>query len=61
MKKLSRRQFLRTGAIGAASLAARPLLGARAPGFLRSGGDILFKAYPHASMPEMTWAYAADE
>ncbi len=61
METFSRRQFLRTGALGAAAFAGSSFIGGGAPHFLRSGGDTLFRAYPPARMPAMTWAYASDE
>ncbi len=66
MKEMSRRDFLRTGATGAAVLAASPLLN-RFPGAITSlprlakKGDLVFVPHPHPAMPAIDFVYASDE
>ncbi len=61
MSTLSRRQFLRTGAFGAAALAGSCVIAPLSPLILRSPGETVFRAYPPPRMPAMSWAYASDE
>ncbi|HNW59153.1 MAG TPA: endo-1,4-beta-xylanase [bacterium] len=60
MTPLSRRDFLRTGGLGAAAVLSGAFSG---PGalFAKPPGDLLFRPYPHPWMPEFTSAYLADE
>jgi GH35 family endo-1,4-beta-xylanase len=61
MENLSRRQFLRTGALGAAAVAGSHFITPLSPLILRSPEEAVFRAYPPARMPAMSWAYASDE
>ncbi len=66
MKHMSRRDFLKTGATGAAVIAASPLVkhlpasSAPVPRVPKKG-DLLFVPHPHADMPAIDFAYASDE
>lgn len=62
MRTLSRRNFLKTGALGTAAIAASGSLlsGWAAPSIIRKGSDLLFRPYPHPWMPKMDFAYLAD-
>lgn len=59
LNQLSRRHFLKTGAVGtAATLLAGP--GAWARPLVGSRDSIVLRPYPHRVMPPLTFAYAAD-
>ena len=58
---LNRREFLRTSALAAGALAVPFGSGLAGPGIHVPGRDVVFRPYPHPYMPELTWAYAADE
>jgi len=61
MDSLTRRQFLKTGGISAAALAASPLISRWPNVFPQTNGDLVFRPYPHPRMPEMSFVYATDE
>lgn len=58
MCALSRRDFLKSGALGAAALGTGFL--DRPPLFAAAARERIFRAWPHPWMPEFTTAYAAD-
>ncbi|MGE5680714.1 MAG: endo-1,4-beta-xylanase [Bacillota bacterium] len=61
MNTISRRKFIKYASIGAAGLAASPVL-YKFPGlYAKSRKDMTFKPYPHPWMPKMDFAYLADE
>lgn len=61
MKPISRRRFVRSAALGAAALAAAPYVRAASPFVLTRPEGITFLPYPHPHMPELSFAYCADE
>jgi len=60
MNKLSRRQVLRTGALGAAGLALAPFTAGWASARPRTQAPLVLRPYPHPMMPALNWAYATD-
>ena len=58
MNPLSRRQVLKTGALGAAGLALAPLTAGWASARPRTQAPLVLRPYPHPMMPAMEWAYA---
>jgi endo-1,4-beta-xylanase len=61
MSSISRRKFLKTGALGTAGLAAAPLISSFPKGYTKiTSGEMVFKPYPNLWMPKMEFAYAAD-
>lgn len=58
MNKLSRRQALKTGALGAAGLALAPFTAGWASARPRTQAPLVLRPYPHPMMPAMEWAYA---
>ncbi len=61
MSGVSRREFLRTGALTAGGLAVAPLLPSPSPLIASTPKDLVFRPYAHPQMPPLTWAYATDE
>jgi len=61
MGSVSRRKFIKTGALGAAAAAAAPVLTGFEKVLPKLSGEMIFKPYPHPWMPKMDFAYAADE
>ena len=61
MKDISRRSFLKTGALGALATALVPMTADWSPVFARSGSELIFRPFPHPWMPEFNYVYAADE
>ena len=61
MNSISRRNFLRAGALGASVLAVSPLQRAFSHHIALPPREIVFRPFPNAAMPPLTWAYAADE
>lgn len=61
MGLLTRRQFLKNGAIGAAALAASPLVSSWSTAFAQTRDELILRPYPHPRMPEMSFVYATDE
>ena len=59
--ELSRRTFLKSGALGVAGLAASPVLGKLSHVISIPERDIVFRPFPNASMPPLSFVYAADE
>ncbi len=60
MTPLTRRDFLRTGGLGAAAAMAGVFSGTPSL-FAKPAGDLLFRPYPHPWMPDFNSAYLADE
>ena len=58
MSKLSRRQVLKTGALGAAGLALTPFTAGWTSARPRTKAPLVLRPYPHPLMPAMEWAYA---
>jgi GH35 family endo-1,4-beta-xylanase len=61
MNQLSRRDFLKTSALGAAALGISPLLSGWPSVFAKTGSELVFRPYPHPLMPVMPLVYATDE
>lgn len=61
MKDISRRSFLKTGALGALATALVPITADWSSVFARSASELIFRPFPHPWMPEFNYAYAADE
>lgn len=61
MSPVSRRKFLKTGAIGTASMIASPIMKNYSRIYSSVNADMIFKPYPHPWMPKMDFVYAADE
>jgi endo-1,4-beta-xylanase len=61
MNSLSRRKFLKAGALGSAAAAFSPALFGGINLFAKSNTDFILRPYPHAWMPEIKFAYLADE
>jgi endo-1,4-beta-xylanase len=57
----SRRSFLRSSVLGAGALALSPYFPPIGPLVGATSRDVVFRPYPHPSMPPPTWAYGADE
>ena len=60
MSTFSRRQLLKTGALGAAGLMLTPFASARSTVHLHMPQDLTFRPYPHPLMPKLSFAYATD-
>ena len=60
MKHINRRNFIKKTAIGSAAIAASPYIGWSSI-FAKTARDIVFKPYPHEWMPDIRFAYLADE
>ena len=58
---MNRRSFLRSTALGTGVLAVAPLTSSFGSAFALQKRDVIFRPYPHPSMPDLAWAYAADE
>ena len=61
MAHFTRRAFLKTGLVGAATAAGTPFLGRYAPLFARPAKELVFRPYPTQTMPPISFVYAADE
>ena len=61
MSTFTRRDFLRTGALGASAFAVSPIERALSPLVTLPAKEMVFRPYPSPAMPPLTWAYAADE
>ena len=61
MKSHNRRSFLRSAALGTGAMALSPVLQPMSSWFIPSGKGLIFRPYPHPFMPELNWAYAADQ
>ncbi|MBI4427967.1 MAG: endo-1,4-beta-xylanase [Ignavibacteriales bacterium] len=61
MNKTTRRTFLRTASFGAGALAIAPAASHLARAFIIPRRDVVFRPYPHPSMPPLSFVYAADE
>ena len=63
MKKLSRRNFLKTGALSTAAVAASSSLftGWAKPARIKKDTDLFFQPFPHPWMPAIDFAYLTDE
>jgi len=61
MSILTRRTFLKSGALGATALGLHPLIGGRTRLWAGPPRDLVFRPYPHPSMPAMSFAYLTDE
>lgn len=61
MGSVSRRRFIKTGALGAAAAAAAPVLTGFEKVIPKLSGEMILKPYPNPWMPKMDFAYAADE
>jgi len=61
LNSFSRRQFLKTGTMGAAALAASPFVSRWPTAIPQIGEELIFRPYPHPRMPEMPLVYASDE
>lgn len=61
MNTITRRRFLRNGALGASAIALSPFQGKLSPLVALPAKELVFRPYPSAVMPPLTWAYAADE
>lgn len=59
MQSVSRRSFLKAGAVGAAASLVAPAAWARS--FIPSRDEIMLRPYPHPLQPDLTFAYATDE
>lgn len=59
MHALTRRSFLKTGALGAAASLVAPAAWARS--LIPSRDEIVLRPYPHPLQPELHFAYATDE
>jgi endo-1,4-beta-xylanase len=57
MDILTRRSFLKTGALGAGAILAHSRF---SPLFASTLNQMVFRPYPTQGMPNMTWAYASD-
>lgn len=60
MNKLSRRQALKRGALGAAGLALAPFAGGWTSARPRTQTPLVLRPYPHPMMPAMGMVYASD-
>ncbi|HEX9654210.1 MAG TPA: endo-1,4-beta-xylanase [bacterium] len=58
---ISRRDFLKGGAAGVSALATASLVPGWRSVYASTQSDLVFKLYPHHWMPEVKFAYAADE
>lgn len=61
IKSLSRREFLKTGAMSAAAFSAAPLISNWSTLFAHTNSELLLRPYPHPLMPAMSFVYATDE
>ncbi len=57
MNQISRREFLKTGAMGVAALTVSPWASISP----HTRGELVFRLYPHPLMPAMSFVYATDE
>jgi endo-1,4-beta-xylanase len=60
MTKLTRREALKRGALGATGLALTPFATGWAPAVPRTRRELVFRPYPHPLMPPVDFAYATD-
>jgi endo-1,4-beta-xylanase len=60
MNQINRRNFIKRAAIGTVAVAASPYIGWSSV-YAKTDKDIVFKPYPHEWMPEINFAYLADE
>ncbi len=61
MQTISRRQFLKSSAVGAAAVAASPLISGWGTVFARTQNDAIFRPHLHPWMSDLTFGYLADE
>ncbi len=62
MQRYTRRNFIRSGIIGAAAAAAAPVVnGYTHANVILSEREVVFKPIPHRYMPPLNWAYATDQ
>ena len=60
MKQLTRRELLRTGALGLAATAASPALKAWSTAVPLFKSDLILRPYPHPLTEKVDWAYLTD-
>jgi GH35 family endo-1,4-beta-xylanase len=60
MSILTRRTFLKSGAMSAAALGLQSAVGSRTRLAAMPADELVFRPYPHASMPAMSFAYLTD-
>ena len=61
MSILTRRTFLKSGAMGAAAFGLHSAIGGPTRLWAGPPRDLVFRPYPHPSMPAMSFAYLTDE
>ena len=61
MQLKSRRDFIKTGTLALGATLTAPLYVNNKSFLAKTASPLTFRPYPHRWMPEITWAYAADE
>src|SRR3972149_3037207 len=60
MNRVTRRTFLRSGILGAAALAASPIVSLSSSFSIRATDKLTFRPHPDPQMPPLGFVYAAD-